>query len=220
MHTIVAPSILSADFSKIGEEIVKVGAAGAQFIHLDVMDGRFVTNTTFGPELVASITPYCHGLVKDTHLMVVDAISVVDAYADAGSDIITFHLEAVSGVEGAMEAIEKIHRRGVKAGISIKPATAPDRLLPLLPYVDLVLVMSVEPGKGGQSFMENSLDKIAFLRNAIDGLGREIYLEVDGGINDKTGRLCVEKGADTLVAGSYIYGHEDYAERIRSLLIK
>ena len=218
METIVAPSILSADFSCLDAEISKVRECGAKFIHLDVMDGKFVTNTTFGPELVAKIAPSCEGLVKDTHLMIVDPIEMVDAFADAGSDIITFHLEAVDGVRGAKEIIDKIHSRGIKAGISVKPATPVETLLPVLPLVDLVLVMSVEPGKGGQSFMENALDKIAWLREQIDLLDRDLYLEVDGGINEKTGRFCVEKGADVLVAGSYIYGHEDYAKRIEALL--
>ncbi len=220
MEIIVAPSILAADFSRLGEEISKVASDGAKFIHLDVMDGQFVPNKTFGPDLVASIAPYCEGLVKDTHLMIVDPVEMVDAFADAGSDIITFHVEAVVGIEGAKAVIDKIHSRGVKAGISIKPATSPEVLLPLLPLVDLVLVMSVEPGKGGQSFMENALGKIEFLRHEISKLGRNVYLEVDGGINDKTGRFCVEKGADVLVAGSYIYGHEDYADRIGRLLEK
>ena len=220
MEIIVAPSILSADFSRLGEEISKVGRCGAKFIHLDVMDGCFVPNKTFGPELVASIAPYCEGLVKDTHLMIADPYEMIDAFSDAGSDIITFHFEAVDGVDGAMRVIDKIHARGVKAGISIKPATSPEVLLPLLPCLDLVLVMSVEPGKGGQAFMENALDKIAFLREEIDVIGRDIYLEVDGGINDKTGRYCVEKGANVLVAGSYIYGHEDYEERIKGLMGK
>ena len=218
MKTIVAPSILSADFSNLKEEIEKVGVCGARFIHLDVMDGKFVPNKTFGPDLVASISPFCVGLVKDTHLMIVNPVEQVDAFADAGSDIITFHYEAVDGIEGAKRVIDKIHGRGIKAGISIKPATSPEVILPLLPMLDLVLVMSVEPGKGGQSFLENALDKIAYLRTEINRIGRNIYLEVDGGINEKTGRLCVEKGANVLVAGSYIYGHDDYVDRIRGLL--
>ncbi len=218
METIIAPSILAADFSRLGEEISKVAPAGAKFIHLDVMDGKFVPGTTFGPDLVASIAPYCKGLVKDTHLMVVDPLSQVDAFADAGSDIITFHWEAVDGIEAAKKVIDKIHRRGVKAGISIKPATSVDVLLPLLPMLDLVLIMSVEPGLGGQPFMMNALDKIAWLRQELDRLGRDAYIEVDGGINDKTARFCREKGANVLVSGSYIYGHEDYPSRIRSLM--
>lgn len=218
MEVVVAPSILSADFSSLGDEIIKVGRAGAKFIHLDVMDGKFVTNTTFGPDLVASIAPYCSNLIKDTHLMTVDPINMIDAFADAGSDLITFHFEAVDGVKGALSTIEKIHSRGIKAGISIKPATPVEELLPILPHVELVLVMSVEPGKGGQAFMENALDKIAFLRREINRIGKDIYLEVDGGINQKTGAFCVEKGANVLVAGSYIYGHEDYADRIKGLL--
>ena len=218
METIVAPSILSADFASLDKEISKVAAAGAKFIHLDVMDGRFVMNSTFGPELVASIAPHCKGLVKDTHLMIVDPIEMVDAFADAGSDIITFHLEAVDGLKGALDVINRIHARGVKAGISIKPATPVSALLPILPFVELVLVMSVEPGKGGQSFMESALDKIVFLRFEINRIGKSIYLEVDGGINQETGRFCVEKGANVLVAGSYIYGHDDYADRIKGLL--
>ncbi len=218
MKTIVAPSLLAADYSHLGEETAKVAACGAKFIHIDIMDGRFVPNTSFGPGVVAEIVPYCDGVVKDTHLMIANPLEMIDAYADAGSDLITFHLEAVDGIEGAKRVIEKIHSRGIKAGISIKPATPAESLLPLLPILDLVLVMSVEPGLGGQTFMENALDKIAYLRREIDRLGRDIYIEVDGGINEKTGRFCVEKGANVLVSGSYIYGHEDYAERIRGLL--
>ena len=212
----VAPSILSADFSDLDREIFKMVEAGAPFIHFDVMDGIFVPNKTFGPEVVG-MAPRNVGYVKDTHLMVVDPKNWIEPFAKAGSDIITFHIEATNGLEESKNIIDFIHSLGVKAGISIKPKTDPGVIIPLLPYLDLVLVMSVEPGFGGQGFMEIALDKIAFLRREIDKVGKKTYLEVDGGINQKTGALCVKKGADTLVAGSYLYGHDDYVIRLKGL---
>ena len=217
-HVIVAPSILSADFSRIQDEVRKVEIAGAEFIHLDVMDGLFVPNKTFGPDLVKTIAPSCGKMVKDTHLMVFKPHEVALEFAKAGSDLITFHYEAYDNDLDRYHCIRAIRECGCQVGMSIKPRTSPEVLLPFLPELDLVLVMSVEPGKGGQSFMPESLQKLAFLREAIDKSGREIYLEVDGGINDKTGALVAESGADVLVAGSYLYGHEDYETRIRGLL--
>ena len=213
----VAPSILSADFARIEEEVRKVGDAGAEFIHLDVMDGVFVPAKTFGPDLVKKITPHAGKMLRDTHLMVEDPIKLVDGFAEAGSQLITFHYESYDNDEQRFACLRYIKQRGLKVGMSIKPATSPEVLDAFLSELDLVLVMSVEPGKGGQSFMENALPKIAYFRQHIDRLQKPIYLEVDGGINEKTGKLCVDFGADVLVAGSYIYGHEDFAERIRGL---
>ena len=217
-HVFIAPSILSADFSRIEEEVAKVGVAGAEFIHLDVMDGRFVPNATFGPYLVAKVAPSCGTMVKDTHLMVFEPHLAAAGFAKAGSDLITFHYEAYDNDEDRLSCIETIRSLGCKVGMSVKPMTPADVLVPFLPLLDLVLVMSVEPGKGGQSFMPESLQKIAFLRKEVDKLGRDIYLEVDGGINDKTASLVVDAGANVLVAGSYLYGHDDYAQRIRGLM--
>ena len=214
----VAPSILSADFSVLETEVAKMDKAGATFIHLDVMDGRFVPNKTFGPETVARIVPYCGKMLRDAHLMVYEPLEAAEGFARAGAELITFHYEAYETEEERLRCIEGLRKLGVKVGISIKPATKVEVLDPYFPLVDLVLIMSVEPGKGGQAFMENSLEKIAYCRKKIDALGRKVYLEVDGGINQETGRLVVEKGADVLVAGSYLYGHDDYAQRLEGLM--
>ena len=214
----VAPSILSADFSRIEAEVAKMEVAGARFIHLDVMDGRFVEATTFGPELVERIASSAGKMIKDTHLMVEDPMSMIKRFAQAGSDLITVHYESFAEDKDRFECIRYIHSLGLMAGMSVKPNTPADVLLRFLPELDLVLIMSVEPGKGGQAFMNESLEKISFIRKNIGLLGRKTYLEVDGGINAYTGKLVVEAGADVLVAGSYLYGHEDYAERVEALL--
>ncbi len=215
---IVAPSILSADFDHIESEVLKVEPAGAKFIHLDVMDGVFVPAKTFGPELVRRISPFAGKMVRDTHLMVADPKSMIDEFAAAGSELITFHYESYDNDEDRFSCLHAIHDAGLLCGMSIKPDTPEEVLLPFLPELDLVLVMSVEPGKGGQKFMEKSLQKLSYFRKHIDELGKKIYLEVDGGINDETAKIAVRFGADVLVAGSYIYGHEDYARRIQELL--
>ncbi|MBQ7243542.1 MAG: ribulose-phosphate 3-epimerase [Bacilli bacterium] len=213
----LAPSILSADFSRIEEEVLKVAKAGAEFIHLDVMDGVFVPAKTFGPELVQRIVPFTANMLRDTHLMVEDPEALVDGFASAGSQLITFHYESYDNDEKRWSCLRRIKSKGVKVGMSIKPATSPEALEPFLRELDLVLVMSVEPGKGGQAFMESAFSKIAYYRKAIDAIGKHVYLEVDGGINEKTGRICVDFGADVLVAGSYIFGHDDYEDRMARL---
>ena len=215
--TIVAPSILSADFSKLHEEIAKMAAAGAPFVHLDVMDGRFVPNSTFGPELVEEVAKGFPNLVKDTHLMVADPMRLIPLFAKAGADIITVHYEAFSCLDEIREAIDLIHSFGIKAGLSIKPMTGENVLIPLLGELDLVLVMSVEPGKGGQAFMESALEKIAFYAIKKMTEGHRYLIEVDGGINQDTGARCVDAGAEVLVAGSYLFGHDDYEQRVAGL---
>ena len=209
---IVAPSVLSCDKSNFRSEVEKVIEAGARFIHLDIMDGKFVQNSTSLIEYLPQISDL--RVFRDTHIMVEDIKSYVDLYAPY-SDCLTFHLEASKDVLGD---IAYIKGKGKKAGISIKPATPVSALLPYLGKIDLALVMSVEPGKGGQGYIPASTGKIGALREAIDAGGYECLLSVDGGINEVTAKEARESGADVLVAGSYVYGHPDFRERIKALL--
>ena len=214
--SIVSPSILSASFSSIHEEVNKMALNGAKFIHLDVMDGKFVPNTTFDASLLDKIKDI--DVIKDTHLMVVSPFKEIKEFAKAGSDIITIHVEAFSSNEEVYKAIELIKSLNVKPGISLKPNTRVEDVVPFLPLVGLVLVMSVEPGKGGQKFMPNSLEKISFFDEYRKKNNLDYLIEVDGGINLETAKLCVDKGVDVLVAGSYLYGHDDYKERLKGLI--
>lgn len=208
---IVAPSVLSADKSRFRDEVIKVKEAGAEFIHLDVMDGRFVMNVTSLIDYLPSIADV--DIFKDTHIMVEDIRGYAALYAPHSS-LITFHLEASDDVKGDIEYIRGL---GCKVGISIKPATPVESLEPYLGDVDLILVMSVEPGKGGQAYLEEATGKIAYLKKKKDERGYNWLIEVDGGINGTTARRAAEAGAEVLVAGSYLYGHEDYRERIEAL---
>ena len=215
---LISPSLLAADFTNLKEEILKVEEAGATYLHFDVMDGHFVNNISFGQPVLKSISK-CHHLVNDVHIMISEPKRYAFKFIESGADILTFHYEACSNDKEVLEIIDIIHQKGAKAGLSIKPNTPVDVLFPFLPFLDLVLIMSVEPGFGGQSFIKSSLDKIIRLRNKIDTDGFKTLIEVDGGINEKTAPLCKVAGADILVAGSYLFGHDDIKERMEKLKI-
>ena len=211
----VSPSILACDFKNLDKEMNKIIKAKADWVHLDVMDGVFVNNISFGTPIAKAIKDY--PIFKDVHLMICDPLKYVDVFASLGADLITFHLETVKSKRKIKELINKIHNLGLACGISIKPNTEVSEILPYLASIDLVLVMSVEPGFGGQSFMENALPKIKELREYIDNNCLEALIEVDGGIDNNTGKKCIENGADVLVAGSYIFKNENIKEAIKSL---
>ena len=212
---IVAPSLLSADFARLGEEVRAIEAAGADWLHLDVMDGAFVPNLTFGPGLIKALRPHC-GLPFDVHLMVEAPDRFLDAFREAGADILSVHPEAGPNLHRTLRRIREI---GAKAGLVLNPATPVEAAEWVLQDLDLILVMSVNPGFGGQSFIGAQLNKIARLRRMIDDAGLDIVLEVDGGVNAETAQRCVEAGATALVAGSAVFGEgpDRYAGAIRAL---
>ncbi len=214
----VAPSILSADFARLGEEVRAVTDAGADFIHVDVMDGHFVPNMTIGPPVIKAIKPHT-SLPLDVHLMISPVDPFIGAFVDAGADILTVHPEAGPHVHRSLQTIKDA---GIKAGISLNPGTPIEVVEPVLDMIDLILVMTVNPGFGGQSFIASQIDKIRAARTLIEGSGREILLEVDGGVNPETAGDVIRSGADVLVAGSAVFkgGKEMYAENVKRLRVE
>ncbi|MBH0167685.1 ribulose-phosphate 3-epimerase [Fictibacillus sp. 18YEL24] len=209
----IAPSILSADFSKLGDDIKAVEEAGADYIHVDVMDGHFVPNITIGPLVVQAIRPITK-LPLDVHLMIENPDRYIEEFAKAGADIISVHVEASPHLH---RTVQLIKQHGVKAGVVINPATSVDSIRHILQDVDLVLLMTVNPGFGGQAFIESVVPKIKEVSDLVKTQGLNVEIEVDGGVNPKTARLCVEAGANVLVAGSAIYGKKDLKGAIEAI---
>lgn len=208
---IISPSILSADFANLERDIKKVEKAGADWLHIDVMDGHFVPNITIGVPVTASIKQVS-SIPLDVHLMIENPEKYIEPFAKAGADIITFHYEAAK--ENTSDIIKLIHSFKIKAGLSIKPKTSPEEILKYLPELDMVLIMTVEPGFGGQKFMPECAEKIPVIKNQA---AEKLIIQVDGGINSETARVCTQYGANSLVAGNYIYKSENIENAILSL---
>lgn len=208
---IISPSILSADFANLERDIKKVENAGATWLHVDVMDGHFVPNITIGAPVVKSIKKITN-LPLDVHLMIENPDKYIKSFAEAGANILTFHYEACP--DNIQNIIEMIKSYGIKAGLSIKPKTKPEEILKYLPLLDMVLIMTVEPGFGGQAFMPECAEKIPFIKKHAN---KDLIIQVDGGINSDTARICTQYGANSLVAGNYIYKSDNIKDAIQSL---
>ena len=212
---IIAPSLLAADFARLGEEVRAVQAAGADWLHIDVMDGHFVPNITLGPDIVKALKPHAT-VPMDVHLMIAPVDPFLDAFIEAGADIVSVHPESGPHLN---RTLKRIRQLGARAGVVFNPSTSPSVIEWMMDEVDLILVMSINPGFGGQTFMHSQLAKIEALRRMIDASGRDIVLEVDGGVTPETARLCVDAGATALVAGTAVFrgGPDAYAANIAAL---
>jgi ribulose-phosphate 3-epimerase len=212
-RVLVSPSLLSCDFGRLAEEVRAVEAAGADWVHVDVMDGRFVPNITIGPVVVQAIKRAATRPL-DVHLMIVEPEKYIEAFAKAGADVLTVHVETSPHLH---RTLQQIRQAGAKPAVVLNPSTPVSAVEEVLSEVEMVLVMSVNPGFGGQSFIESAVEKVRRLRAMIDARGLSVDIEVDGGINAETAKRVVEAGATVLVAGSYVFGAKDYAQAIRSL---
>ena len=212
---IIAPSLLAADFARLGEEVRAVQAAGADWLHIDVMDGHFVPNITLGPDIVRALKPHAT-VPMDVHLMIAPVDPFLEAFIEAGADIVSVHPESGPHLN---RTLKRIRQLGARAGVVFNPSTSPSVIEWMMDEVDLILVMSINPGFGGQTFMHSQLAKIEALRRMIDASGRDIVLEVDGGVTPETARLCVDAGATALVAGTAVFrgGPDAYAANIAAL---
>jgi ribulose-phosphate 3-epimerase len=212
---IIAPSLLAADFARLGEEVRAVQAAGADWLHIDVMDGHFVPNITLGPDIVKALKPHAT-VPMDVHLMIAPVDPFLEAFIEAGADIVSVHPESGPHLN---RTLKRIRQLGARAGVVFNPSTSPSVIEWMMDEVDLILVMSINPGFGGQTFMPSQLAKIEALRRMIDASGRDIVLEVDGGVTPETARLCVDAGATALVAGTAVFrgGPDAYAANIAAL---
>ena len=213
METIISASILSADFTHLGEDLIKAKNSGVDMIHFDVMDGQFVPNISFGIPVLKSVRAFTD-MTIDVHLMIDKPLRYIEDFAKSGADIITFHSEANSDIKST---IEKIHSYGIKAGLSIKPNTPVKDIIEYLDMLDMVLIMTVEPGFGGQGFINETLDKIKIIRNYANQNNLKFDIQVDGGINDKTAPLVKQNGANNLVSGSYLFDAQDMKSSVEAL---